>query len=128
MISAETFLALAARAEAGGDDALSDDVWRALGWKEVRSPVGRVYWRKPINYEIFFGPRPDLRRSIDAQAVLPGRIDCVMRRPGDGIWGADVWQAAPKLSFVGRASTEPLARLAALLRAMAAAQETADAR
>lgn len=113
-------LALAARAEAGGGGALSDDVWRAMGW----SYFGGGEWTRPEKSgddpdRFVYGPRPSLDTSIDAQAELPGRIVSMWHE-------ADYVAAEARGLMIGRAPTEPLARLAALLRAMAAAKEAGD--
>lgn len=115
-------LALAARAEAGGDEALSDDVWRALG---------NVHWTGDLwHHPDKLGPfrLGDLQTSLDAQAELPGRIvtshfNWNWRSPPLG----DHWFAEADDGLKSaRAPTEPLARLSALLRAMAAAKEDGD--
>lgn len=110
----EILLTLAARAEAGGDVTLSDDCWRAMGYMRFG-----VQWTAPDGITSF-RPRPDLCTSIDAQAALPGRVvEC--RQMRDGSWRA--WPEGHETLDVGvggHAPTEPLARLAALLRAMAA--------
>jgi hypothetical protein len=119
----DTLLALAARAEAGGDATLSDDVWRALGWQN-RHGYG---WRLPPS---FAEKRslPDLTRSIDAQAELPGRI---LRVVLDQFTGAPYFVVRAEIPFEGmsyrsgegKAYTEILARLAARLRAIASSVE-----
>lgn len=114
------FAALAARAEAGGDATLSDDVWRAMGWFERDC---RRYWFRPDN-TVCWGPRPDLCTSIDAQAALPGRLIAVQ-------WDDNrncrvVTEAANGTRWYSVAPSEPLARLAALLRAMAAKDPADD--
>ena len=121
-----TVLALAERAEAGGDATLSDDVWRAMGW-EPRL----MGWYHKQSFSHIRGPRPNLAESIDAQEALPGRIVEVRHGDVSGHGDKVMWHArAMQDDDMGRrttfAPTEPLARLAARLRAMAAAQEAPD--
>lgn len=137
-------LALATRAETGGDAALSDDCWSALGWAEYRgrSPDTRVEktlgWYRPEKEfsvglarefrRIERGPRPDLTRSIDAQAELPGRIKEVETKL-DGMISAGA--VFGKVLCYGEArgeNSEQRARLAAKLRAMAAQKESGGER
>lgn len=70
---------------------------------------------------IVFRHDMDLSKSLDAQAALPGRVVSIRWH-----WDAKQWRASvenqDRYSF---APTEPLARLAAKLRAMAA-QEDGD--
>ena len=130
----DTLLALAARAEVGGDAALSDDVWRAMGWEErgTAMTILPLRWVAP-DRSVVPGPRPNLCTSIDAQeAALPGRIircECGSRPVDDD---TIVWEHRADALIVGthfwgfcrNAPTEPLARLAARLRALAAQEQT----
>ncbi len=126
---ATTLLALAARAEAGGDATLSDDVWRTMGWErhEIQMAWWTECWTHPSRGEDNpeYGPRPDLQISLDAQSELPGRIVSVDLATDEA--GKECWFAYPDQKTEGDdpepvqgcASTEALARLAALLRALA---------
>ena len=126
MTAATTLLALATRAEAGGDDALSDDCWRALGWREItaRNNDGPPYfaggWQNAERGYVP-GPRPDLRDSLDAVEEVPGRIVKVQWLPQHNRWGAETEAVTqfPDICLVSIAPTEILARLAAKLRALA---------
>lgn len=105
-------LALAERVEKGGTGyALSDACWSAFGWRND----GR-YWRRPADGLIEAVIMPDLTYSIDAQAAMPGYVHHLIR-----VTGKDdlVHWVATAGASTGTARTEPAARLAALLRAMA---------
>lgn len=122
-----TLLALAARAEAGEQDTgLSNDIWVAIGWQRpnmLEAPNNRA-WHGPHG-GWHPGPRPDLTRSIDAQEAVGPRI--IMSRwfeARTGCWRAEA-QCGDYFETSDAAPTEPLARLAAKLRALAA-QEDGD--
>lgn len=110
-----TLLALAERAEAGGDDRLSDDVWRALGYEKL---TGGLWFAVDTLGPVRLG---DLRTSLDAQEAMPGRIVDVSTREIDK--RVVVTAVAEHEGGWGRADagTEKAARLSAKLRAMAAA-------
>ncbi len=117
MTRSETLLALAARAEAGGDATLSDDVWRALGWEQRGRGWLEPWETEPLEtppHRYWDGPRPELSRSIDAQEAVGPAIGG-MQRTITGKYGAIVYGCTD----IGTAPTEPLARLAAKLRALA---------
>lgn len=109
---------LAERCEAGEADGLCDDVWRALGW----SVDERRRWLSPDQRILDRSPRPDLCRSIDAQAVLGVLVVGVGATPFKPGWAAtaEVADGDERTAF---APTEPLARLAATLHALAAKAE-----
>lgn len=115
--SPTTLLSLAARAEAGGDDYLSDDCWSALGWEFG----GGESWKSPDG--VWFDEhRPDLQASLDAQEALPAKVVSMAVTPaGSTAWAADGYSEI--IRGRGRAPSEKLARLAALLRALAAQEE-----
>lgn len=112
-----TLRALAARAEAGGDDALSDDCWRALG----HTPWTGDLWHHPD----CLGPirRGDLRRSLDAQEGV-GPAVLFVRHFDGGKWRAET-ERGVYFEDEATAPTEALARLAAKLKALAAQMEAA---
>lgn len=112
-------LALAARAEAGGDDRLSDDVWRAMGWRDDGLYDAREVWLPPERGNWVLGPRPDLTTSIDAQEALPARITTVTEQVDGSFYALAYTESGHSGSAVG--PSEAAARLAAKLRAMAAA-------
>lgn len=120
----ENLHVLAARAEAGGDERLSDDCWRAMGW----TLPDQLAWVTPTGRRVP-GPRPDLRHSLDAQEALPGRIDQVFAIYAPETSDIKHWFASgrPECPAESRAPTEPLARLAAKLRAMAAQEDGGNA-
>jgi len=99
---------------------------RAMGW-EPRL----MGWYHKQSFSHIRGPRPNLAESIDAQEALPGRIVEVRHGDVSGHGDKVMWHARAmqdddmgwRTTF---APTEPLARLAARLRAMAAAQEARD--
>ncbi len=115
-------LALAARAEAGGDATLSDDVWLEMGWRPWSRNV--EVWTPPGG-----GPRqarPDLTHSIDAQAELPGRIREIETEPDGTISAGAVLNKVLCYGEARGEHAEERARLAAKLRAMAAAAQESD--
>ncbi len=121
-------LALAARAEAGTWSREDDATL-------VEQLGGKVHTDREWRLVTSFDGTPDgalvpiwhYDKSIDAQAELPGEIYGCRRSFSEGTtWR---WEAFAGGPHVGRAPTEPLARLSALLRAMAAAaQESGDGR
>lgn len=123
-----TLRALAARAEAGGDATLSDDVWRALGWEQHGASMAWVteYWTHPDHTSPQvgeLGPRPDLLASLDAQEEVGPTIVRVQVYPNSvGAWA--VLETNLQVSRA-HAPTEKLARLAAKLYALAAEAERA---
>lgn len=113
-------LALAERVETGETGyELSDACWVAAGWRND----GR-YWYSPTDGLVCAVIMPDLSASIDAQAELPAQVvHVIWRGTVDGKYEATAL-ATPdadgeRWSGTGCASTEPAARLAAILRAMA---------
>jgi len=129
MSDRSALLALAARAEAGGDAALSRDVWIMLGWREKKAHNGWIPPERPQQVrDLVWGPRPNLQTSLDAQAELPGRIRSVMNcaPASPGSWIAWAATSANAEGLPASAPTESLARLGALLRALAAAKEDGD--
>ena len=115
---AATLLALAERAEKGGDETLSDDVWRAMGWEPETHLEWAGVWRKPRHPHRTLG---DLMESIDAQRNLPGRITEIYETSEDlSVGRMREFHAKSTPLHQARAPTEALARLSALLRAMAA--------
>lgn len=131
-----TLLALAERAEGGetGPKFTAEIIAAIVGApKAEQSPTngkwclysdsGRLFeiWRTHPGLDRVYRADIDLTTSIDAQeAALPGRISLVER---DCEW-RHVWCEGQSSASSG--PSEPLARLAARLRAMAAAQEAPD--
>ncbi len=120
----ETLRALALRCEAG-DETLSDDVWRTLGYTRWTGDL----W----NFPDTLGPirLGDLCRSLDAQAALGVRITNLEATHSwpEKVWGylACAWvEDTHHRSWCQRAPTEPLARLAAILRALAVRAEAGE--
>lgn len=120
----ETLRALALRCEAG-DETLSDDVWRTLGYTRWTGDL----W----NFPDTLGPirLGDLCCSIDAQAALGVRVLTVAWfDTNDGSGWREECRAhayvASDLTSSAFAPTEPLARLAAILRCLAARAEAGE--
>lgn len=120
---ADVYVALAKRAEAGGDAMLSADVWRMIDYPAQRLKVidgGLQAWVA----------NPDLRISIDAQeTALPEPIQKVVKQTihdssvnpptNKEQYAASAVFGTPRWSWAV-APTEALARLAARLLARAA--------
>lgn len=123
MATRDEFLALAARAEAGGDAGLSDDCWIALGWRRGCGSEVNL-WLSPLG-AWHYGPRPDLRVSLDAVEEVPGRIVKALWLSRSNRYGVETEELPDATQPVMPcfAPTECLARLAAKLHALAAAQK-----
>lgn len=123
MTDRATLLRLAERVEKGEANtmALSEEIYRATGLA-----YGEHHYLLPGELAAVF--MRDLVRSIDAQEALGADICAVIhaRRP-NGKW--DMWHVEAIISGVrasgarGCAPTEARARLAAILRAIAAREE-----
>ena len=108
----DTLLALAARAEGGETgDTFDREICAAAGVKWDSDEGGQFGGYGLLPRRVW------LSRSIDAQeAALPGRI----------VWSEeqDRWAAIAENGEIAYAPTEKLARLSALLRALAAQEQT----
>ena len=109
--------ALARRIEVGegADDALTEDMARALGWRQTPAPGDGMWWQNPVTKAWRIG-LPDWLGSLDAamSLALPG-------------WRINVWES-PDRDFVvnlhgaaGPRGVERSGRAPTLARAIAAA-------
>ncbi len=118
-------LALADRVEKGETGrAIDGEIWLVTIWTDTDEGHYRSWTmqngRTDLTRQMFVDAwTPAFTISIDAQAALPRRIVKVWTTP-DGM-GAEA-ESGSVISECVSASTEPAARLAALLRAMAAAE------
>lgn len=124
----ETLRALAARCEAGESGARLDrEIAYALGLGKSRGFAysGRLYATESgPTFDVAPMPEwPPLTSSLDAQAALGVRIGSVVC-VDDGERVSAVTWGRPR--FGASAPTEPLARLAAILRALAARAEAGE--
>ena len=140
MADPTTLLSLAARAEAGetgqrftveiiaaivGAPAVQQS--RINGRRCIYDHQGRLwsFAKKHAALSEVYRHDMDLAKSLDAQEALPGRIERVLHLPAATQWCAWTRDHAGHLKPHGQGPTEALARLSALLRALAAQEEPA---
>lgn len=118
-----TLLSLAARAEAGGDAELDADICLALGINGKQKRIyrrGHYIGREPVLLRVET-KWPPLQTSLDAlEAVGPAVL--LVRHFDGGKWRAET-ERGGYFESGNTAPTEPLARLAAKLRSLAAQME-----
>jgi len=127
MTTASEYRALADRVDAGERGDITDrNIAEAVGWRWHGGHA--MYWTDPAGRMV--GNVPEWSRSLDATEALraeklPGwRWDDIRELRNSRGWIAALVRHGRGTRCSGLTSTEPAARLAAVLRAWAAQQET----